>query len=254
MDRSLKRGWNTLVAGAALACLFLGSAPAFANITYLVDQTVGVGGVTGSITTNGVLGTLLPANILSWSLELTGDGASLHLTDLNSIVYGAGSDVVATSSNITFDYSSGDQGYLVFQQPAGVGNGHFYWCNAAPAGGYLLRGHLSGPAVRRGHDRGIRAPPRRTGARYGAGTVDLGSYAARLRRAWAWGRPSGRQGSAGPGEGLKTNASSGLRPFPLYGAQRPWASQRGDGFALEGPFIRYQPLGRDAGQTPSSQT
>ncbi len=140
MDHSLKRGWNTLVAGAALACLFLGSAPAFANITYLVDQTVGVGGVTGSITTNGVLGTLLPANILSWSLELTGDGASLHLTDLNSIVYGAGSDVVATSSNITFDYSSGDQGYLVFQQPAGVGNGHFYWCNAAPAGGTCFAG------------------------------------------------------------------------------------------------------------------
>jgi hypothetical protein len=100
-----------------------------ADITYIVDQTVGPGGVRGIITTDGTLRTL-PLDIMFWNLELTGNGASLDLTNLNSIVYGAGSDVFATGRQITFNYGANDGGYLVFQEPAGKGFGLNYWCNA----------------------------------------------------------------------------------------------------------------------------
>ena len=45
---SVELGRERLGAGVALAFLSLGSVPAFADITYIVDQTVGVGDVTGS--------------------------------------------------------------------------------------------------------------------------------------------------------------------------------------------------------------
>ena len=130
MGRRLNSGAKRLGAGVALAFLSLGSVPAFADITYIVDQTVGVGDVTGVITTDGTLGPLFPSDILSWNLELTGNGASLDLTNLNSIVYGAGSDLFATTREITFNYDATDGGYLVFQEPAGVGHGLNYWCNS----------------------------------------------------------------------------------------------------------------------------
>ena len=130
MSRRLRLGGTGLVVGAALIFISLGSAAAFADITYLVDQTVAPGGVTGFITTDGTLGTLAPSDFLAWNLELTGNGASLNLTNLNSIVYGAGSDVFATPHEITFNYGSNDGGYLVFQELAGKGNGLTYWCNA----------------------------------------------------------------------------------------------------------------------------
>jgi PEP-CTERM motif len=130
MGCKVQSGAMRLVAGVALAVQCLGSSAALADITYIVDQTVGSGGVTGIITTDGTLGTLLPSDILSWNLELTGNGASLDLTNLNSIVYGAGSDVFATTREITFNYDATDGGYLVFQEPAGVGLGYYYWCNS----------------------------------------------------------------------------------------------------------------------------
>jgi hypothetical protein len=144
MGCKMKPGKKGAVAGAALAVLCLGSAAAFADITYIVDQTVTdgskTGPVVGIITTDGALGTLLPSDFKSWNLELTGVGASLDLNNSNSTVYGAGSDVFATAREITYDYSAGDMGYLVFQEPAGIGHGLFYWCNAAPAGNTCLAG------------------------------------------------------------------------------------------------------------------
>ena len=130
MGCNIQSGATRLVAGVALAVLCLGSSAALADITYIVDQTVGSGGVTGIITTDGTLGTLLPSDILSWNLELTGNGASLDLNNSNSIVYGAGLDVFATTRQITFNYDATDGGYLVFQEPAGKGLGSFYWCNS----------------------------------------------------------------------------------------------------------------------------
>jgi hypothetical protein len=79
MGCKMKPGKKGAVAGAALAVLCLGSAAAFADITYIVDQTVTDGSKTGTvvgiITTDGALGTLLPSDFKSWNLELTGVGA-----------------------------------------------------------------------------------------------------------------------------------------------------------------------------------
>lgn len=80
MGCKMKPGKKAAGVGPALAVLCLGSAGAFADITYIVDQTVTDGSKTGTvvgiITTDGALGTLLPSDFKSWNLELTGIGAS----------------------------------------------------------------------------------------------------------------------------------------------------------------------------------
>ena len=51
-----------------------------ADITYTINDTVGAGTVTGTITTDGFLGTLATSDIIDWNLVLTnGFGTTLDL-------------------------------------------------------------------------------------------------------------------------------------------------------------------------------
>lgn len=114
----------------ALLSLMLGggSSPCTAaEITYDINQTVGNGGVTGSIVTDGADGPLGTANILNWDLLLDDGSHTLHIQDSNSReqVFGAG--LSATSSELSFDFD--DFGYLLFQSPV-LFSGDDFWCIA----------------------------------------------------------------------------------------------------------------------------
>lgn len=111
-----------------LASLSVSAAP----IDYTVSRTIGAGTVTGSIRTDGAVGTLTAADILSWSLLLN-DGVSTFtlsgpLDGNNSEVRLKGLGVSATSSALTFDY--GLTGMLLFQAPT-MGSSIRFLCRGA---------------------------------------------------------------------------------------------------------------------------
>lgn len=114
--------------GAAFSTI--AAASASANIVYTVDQTIGAGSVTGTITTDGASGVLSASDIVAWDLMLNGVGASYNLasTDANANKYVVGNDLTASSTDIYFNFSgtSGDQ--FLLQDGPEVGN--TYWCNS----------------------------------------------------------------------------------------------------------------------------
>jgi hypothetical protein len=141
-------GKSALILGGALVSMLLGAGTALADITYIVDQTIGNGGVTGTITTDGTIGTLDISQFVAWDLTVTGTGnsglESYNLTNANSVVlnygangyYGAYSDdVTATAQHIYFNFSGSDAGYLGFQS-GGAYTGDHYWCSATGNQGF----------------------------------------------------------------------------------------------------------------------
>lgn len=137
MQSNLKTMGRLLCAGSALVALLAGAASAnAATITYDVDQIIGAGSVTGTVTTDGTIGPLAAGDFTAWSLLLTGAmGATFRLDPANSQVYEqtTDDDVVATKSKITFNFSGTDNGYLLFQEGT-VHLGQQYWCNATFSG------------------------------------------------------------------------------------------------------------------------
>ena len=102
------------------------------SAAYNVNLAVGTDTVVGQIVTDGTIGVLGPANILSWNLTLTGTGVTTNLTSTGgeSGFVLAGSDLTATANNLFFNYSGTDSGDFVFQAtPPGFGSGDEYWCN-----------------------------------------------------------------------------------------------------------------------------
>src|SRR5581483_1130915 len=110
----------------------LGGAALAAPITYNVNQTIGLGGVTGTIQTDGTIGTLATGNFTAWDLTLNGDGATYHITNADSVVLVVGTSATATATDISFNYSGGSGDFLLFQQ--GLFSGTHYWCNATTNG------------------------------------------------------------------------------------------------------------------------
>lgn len=123
-----------------LATLFLSLASATANaatITYFVDRVIGDGTVTGTITTDGTLGTLQAGNIDSWSLTLTAQNLSGGLPDTTTDVISSadpssrtvirpntgGTAVSATATQLLFDFDFSVDSYFFLR--GGSGN---YWC------------------------------------------------------------------------------------------------------------------------------
>jgi hypothetical protein len=120
---------------ASVISMLLGAGVSNANaIIYNVDQTIGAGSVIGDIQTDGTTGILDSANIIGWNLELNGVGASLNLTNSNSVVFDGGFDVTATATNLLFNYSGTDNGFLLFQ--VNLFSGNDYYCNAVTSQGF----------------------------------------------------------------------------------------------------------------------
>jgi PEP-CTERM motif len=127
----MKMWMKVTVAAVALAV----SGLAQAAITYNVNQSIGGGSVTGTLTTDGTLGALTLGNFTAWNLTLNGlNGATFHLDNTNSstVDFGTNSNTTATASNIFYNYD-GPAGLLGFQAPP-IGGGSTYWCNASANG------------------------------------------------------------------------------------------------------------------------
>jgi hypothetical protein len=129
MNGKAKARGRALVFGAALAAALLAAGSASANITYLVNQAFGDGSVKGTLTTDGTLGGIIAPDFVAWDLTVTGKGGStFDLVNGKSGVFTQGSDLFATATQITFDFSGGDNGYFLVQES--FGNGLHYWCNS----------------------------------------------------------------------------------------------------------------------------
>lgn len=116
-------------AGLALgAWLLSAGVSAAAPITYAIDQAIGAGSVVGSIQTDGATGTLSASNIASYSLALNGVGASIVITNLDSVVVVVGNALTATADNLFFDFSGTPGNYLLFQET--LFSGTRYYCDA----------------------------------------------------------------------------------------------------------------------------
>jgi hypothetical protein len=100
-------------------------------MTYDISRTVGTGTVVGTIQTDGVIGTpLTSGDVTGWNLTLTIGALTTNLTNLNSGLTLAGSDLTATLTGLFFNFSGNDGGYVLFQAPPGL-NGKDYYCDAA---------------------------------------------------------------------------------------------------------------------------
>jgi hypothetical protein len=100
-----------------------------ADITYDVDQTVGIGSVKGFIETDGTTGVLGASNILNWNLLLN-DGSTTFdlrgpLSGSNSQFGVSGSDLSASTTELQFDFSGA--GWAMFQAPT-LFTGSDLWC------------------------------------------------------------------------------------------------------------------------------
>lgn len=96
------------------AVLMVPAAAGAADITYYMNDAVGSGGVEGWITTDGTLGTLSVGDIVSWELDVTSNNFTWPVDVRNSQVYVVGSDLTATSTELFFNFSGADSGYLWF--------------------------------------------------------------------------------------------------------------------------------------------
>jgi hypothetical protein len=130
MQSSFSLMRTSALVGVLLSLAALGGAKSgvASPITYNVNRTIGQGSVTGTIQTDGATGVLSAANIIGWNLELNGVGASLNLTNSNSGVFVSGSDLTATTTDLFFNYSGTDGGYLDFQIVFASGFNYYAEC------------------------------------------------------------------------------------------------------------------------------
>ena len=114
------------------AALMVATVPCVANasdIIYTINQSIGAGNVVGTIETNGTLGPLQTSNIVSWNLTLNGVGATYTLTPAGSSLGVTGNDLIATATNLKFNFGGTDQGHFGVQaNNPGVASGYHYVC------------------------------------------------------------------------------------------------------------------------------
>ncbi len=114
--------------GLLTLAMLAGLSSAHAQTTYTVLQRIGKGSVKGTIVTDGKKGRLAASDIIGWSLTLDGPGATVTLTNANSVVFLSGHDLSATAKHLIYNYNGKDDGFLVFQEH--LYSGAQYWCNA----------------------------------------------------------------------------------------------------------------------------
>jgi len=85
------------------------------DITYTVNQSLLPGAISGTITTDGTLGTLGIADVVGWNLTSTQGATSQVFTPSDSAVFGGGTDLTATPGALTLDFSNENYGWISFQ-------------------------------------------------------------------------------------------------------------------------------------------
>jgi PEP-CTERM motif len=122
------------------------SAAEAAPIIYSVSASPGAfGAISGTVTTDGTIGNITGANFTAWNIIISGRDALGHtitenLTNLNSSVFsgstfsggivGTLNALVASPTQLTFNYSNATPGFLLFQKV--FGSGTSYACFATP--------------------------------------------------------------------------------------------------------------------------
>jgi hypothetical protein len=102
-----------------------------ADLIYTLDRTVGGGSAVGEIVTDGTIGTLSNANILSWELTLTslyvnGSPALISSDAGSSFIFG--SNLSATATELLFDFEGVVGSFSL------TGAGANFWSLCAPLG------------------------------------------------------------------------------------------------------------------------
>jgi len=134
----------------------LGSFVARANTIYAVNATITsavptgnplqTDSVMGSITTDGTIGVIGPANIVSYDLALAdalNSANNLDLTPANStVVEDTGSGLTATATGLSFDFSGSGEFAIQANFP-GPFSGYSYFCLST--GGACLAGETISP-------------------------------------------------------------------------------------------------------------
>jgi hypothetical protein len=98
-----------------------------ADTIYTVNIPLGAGGVTGTITTDGATGVLHAGDLVGWNLTINDGSHSTNLLNTNSAfdtglhdtVGLANVDLTASATNLFFNYSSGDGGFMSFSNANG---------------------------------------------------------------------------------------------------------------------------------------
>ena len=118
------------LAAAALAATIFAITPSKADILYNVNLSFQEGGgtVTGSITTDGHLGTLSVTDITDFNLFLTGFGTfdllgPGHGASQNAAAFLVGTAVNATSTDLTFNFGTANSTFSFFNPASGSGPG-----------------------------------------------------------------------------------------------------------------------------------
>lgn len=115
---------TALLAGAILALpLKAGASP----ITYTLNDAVGSGGITGTITTNGAIGTLSESDLTAWNVIVSDGTNAFDLTGTNSTLSVGGADLSASTTQLLFDFGDVAGGYLFMQSPQ-IGENGPYAC------------------------------------------------------------------------------------------------------------------------------
>jgi len=104
----------------ALAVALVPTVLRASDITYTVDEIIGSGSATGTITTDGAIGLLGTSDIVDWNLILNdGSNSTFNLqgpaSGNNSQDLITGSDLSASATQLVFDFSSGDGGFFLLE-------------------------------------------------------------------------------------------------------------------------------------------
>lgn len=120
------------VRAAVWICLLFAFASTSSATTYGLSNPIGDGGVTGTIETDGTIGTLSAANIADWNLVVDDGLNTFNLLgplsgDNSQLLFSFRTEVglSATATELLFDFGANSGGVL-FQNPE-IGNGpNFY--------------------------------------------------------------------------------------------------------------------------------
>jgi PEP-CTERM motif len=184
--------------GAMALSVGLLSLPQTANagaIQYTVNQTIGSGSVTGTITTDGTIGTLAAADVISWNLLLNdGTKTGVEASGANAaFVVVEGSALTATLTTLTYDYSSASGSDFYFGDTSTPYDGELCYTSYSNCWGptgvglYNVGGDgsvytaLTGSQTIASDGRSVPVPEPATFALFGAGLVSLSALRRRRK-------------------------------------------------------------------------
>jgi hypothetical protein len=117
---------------------------------YTLNQAIGAGGVTGTISTDGQLGSLVTADITDWNITINDGTSTFNL--LGPLSVGANSQIelwgglTATLTDLEFDFSQSADGLLIQNPYIGSAENWFALDNTA---GWVA-GHPGSESIRVG--------------------------------------------------------------------------------------------------------